>query len=135
MKLANYSACYNWVFTLYVMWWLHLVWTLGISIFSKCRIWISFKWIPMLNWILDRVYFLQKIHLRPFKLFQRPQINLSDRFGSFDTHIAILYFILCHMAFGMKCHKMPFFNGLLGSLNGLKWIYCRKQTLSKIQFT
>ena len=27
-----------------------------------------------------------------------------------------------------------FFNGLLGRLNGLKWNFCRKQTLFKIQF-
>ena len=31
-------------------------------------------------------------------------------------------------------NPLYFFNGLLGSLNGLKWIFCRKQTLSKIQF-
>ena len=31
-------------------------------------------------------------------------------------------------------NPLYFFNGLLGSLNGLKWIFCRKQTLSQIQF-
>ena len=31
-------------------------------------------------------------------------------------------------------NPLYFFNGLLGSLNGLKWIFCSKQTLSKIQF-
>ena len=49
------------------------------------------------------------IHVQ-VKTFRRPQIDLSDYFGSFDTHIAILYVILCHMAFGMKCHIMPFYS-------------------------
>ena len=30
-------------------------------------------------------------------------------------------------------NPLYFFNGLLGNLNGLKWIFCRKQTQSKIQ--
>ena len=31
-------------------------------------------------------------------------------------------------------NPLYFFDGLLGSLNGLKWIFCRIQTLSKTQF-
>ena len=34
---------------------------------------------------------------------------MSDRYCTFDTHIAILYEILCHMAFAIKCHKMAFY--------------------------
>ena len=29
---------------------------------------------------------------------------MSDQYGSFDTHIAILYDTLCHMASVIKCH-------------------------------
>ena len=36
-------------------------------------------------------------------------ITLSDQYASFDTHIAILYDILCHMAYVIKCHKMAFY--------------------------
>ena len=35
---------------------------------------------------------------------------MSDRAGSFDTHIAILYDILCHMVNVIKCHKMAFYD-------------------------
>ena len=34
---------------------------------------------------------------------------MSDRYGSFDTHIDIVYDILCHMAYIIKCHKMTFY--------------------------
>ena len=30
------------------------------------------------------------------------------RCGSFDSHIAMVYDILCNMAYVMKCHKMSF---------------------------
>ena len=43
------------------------------------------------------------------KNFQNPKINLSDQNGSFDTHIGILYEILCHMAYAIKCHNKPFY--------------------------
>ena len=36
-------------------------------------------------------------------------LNLSDRYGSFDTHIDLLYDVLCLMAYVIKCHKMPYF--------------------------
>ena len=39
-----------------------------------------------------------------------PWINLSDWYGSFNTHIGILYDILCHMPYAIKCHKLPFFD-------------------------
>ena len=31
---------------------------------------------------------------------------MSDQYCSFDTHIGIVYDILCHMTFVIKCHKM-----------------------------
>ena len=34
---------------------------------------------------------------------------MSDRYGSFDTHIGILYDILCHMAYVTNFHKMAFY--------------------------
>ena len=37
-------------------------------------------------------------------------INLSERYGSFDTHIDIFYDILCHMTYVIKCHKMTFYD-------------------------
>ena len=37
-------------------------------------------------------------------------MQLSDSYGSFDTHIAMVYDILCHMTYVMKCHKMPYEN-------------------------
>ena len=40
------------------------------------------------------------------------QINMSDRYGSFDTYIAILYDILCHMVYVIKRHKMAFYANL-----------------------
>ena len=42
----------------------------------------------------------------PMKRFSCPKSNLSDQCGSFDTHIAILYDALCHMASVIKCHFM-----------------------------
>ena len=41
--------------------------------------------------------------------FLSPKLSLPDRYGSFDTHIDILYDILCHMAYVIKCHKMTFY--------------------------
>ena len=36
-----------------------------------------------------------------------PWINVSHRYGSFDTHIIdILIEILCHMAYAIKFHEM-----------------------------
>ena len=40
---------------------------------------------------------------------------MSDRYASFDTHIAIVHDILCHLAYVIKCHKMTFY-GILGHL-------------------
>ena len=31
---------------------------------------------------------------------------MSDRYGSFDTHIDTLHDMLCHMAYVIKCHQM-----------------------------
>ena len=33
-------------------------------------------------------------------------MQLCDSYGSFDTHIAMVYDILCHMTYVIKCHKM-----------------------------
>ena len=37
-------------------------------------------------------------------------MQLSDSYGSFDTHIAMVRDILCHMIYVIKCHKMPFYD-------------------------
>ena len=44
------------------------------------------------------------------KLFQSMYIILSDQDGSFDTHIGVLNYILCHLASIIKCHKIPFYD-------------------------
>ena len=43
---------------------------------------------------------------------------MSDRDGSFDTHIGILYDILCPMADAIKCHKMAYYDILWGIREG-----------------
>ena len=42
---------------------------------------------------------------------------MSDRYGSFDTHIGILYDFLCHMAYVTNCHKMPFYDIKYGNMD------------------
>ena len=45
------------------------------------------------------------------KKFQFPKLEyLSARCGSFDTHITMVYDILCFMVYVIKCHKMPFYD-------------------------
>ena len=34
-----------------------------------------------------------------------PEINFCERYASFDTHVGMLYDILCHMAYCIKCMK------------------------------
>ena len=36
------------------------------------------------------------------------QLYLSDSYGSFDIHMAMVHDILCHMIYVIKCHKVPF---------------------------
>ena len=43
-------------------------------------------------------------------LVLQSQIHLSAQCGSFDTHIAMVDDILCHMAYVIKCHKMTFYD-------------------------
>ena len=67
-----------------------------------------------------------KIFIPPFKqkvpkefsqkckgIFEKNKVNMSVKYGSFDTNIAILYDTLCHMAYVMKCHKMTFYGNFL----------------------
>ena len=37
---------------------------------------------------------------------------MSNRYGSFDTPIGLLYDILCHMAYVIKRHKIAFYDNL-----------------------
>ena len=46
----------------------------------------------------------------PVKGYSIPWINLTYRYGSFDTHFDILNDILCHMAYVIKCHKMKLYD-------------------------
>ena len=40
----------------------------------------------------------------------QPQlVNWSSQARSFDTHIDILYDILCQIAYVIKCQKLPFY--------------------------
>ena len=66
--------------------------TLGVIIYSKLRIGIWSMWISMKNWILDRVCFLQKIHLRLFKLPNRPLKKHKGFCQKYKGKFGFLYF-------------------------------------------
>ena len=45
---------------------------------------------------------------------------MSDQYASFDTHIAIVHDILCHLIFVIKCNKMTFYGILWHSSDDIK---------------